>query len=58
MADQKRTTIFGTERTMADYLRPLLQVLYPPQLGKLPDRFRRRNSNTAKRPKGHGKKSS
>jgi hypothetical protein len=58
MADEKRTTIFGAERTMADYLRPLLQMLYPPQLGKLPDRFRRRNSNMAKRPKGYGEKNS
>jgi hypothetical protein len=56
MADEKRIPIFRAEHTMADYLRPLLQMIYPPQLGKIPDRFRSRRSDTAKRPSDHGEK--
>jgi hypothetical protein len=36
MPEAERKTIFKAERTMADYLRPLLQFIYPPMIRPFP----------------------
>lgn len=59
MLNLERRTIFKARQTMSDYLRPLLQALYPPRISGTPKdlagRLQRLRSIKSKdRDKDHG----